>query len=106
MQIGNVYFAPLAAHRLYLVPQSVLGNASATEKEIGDAVEYIGQVGSYMEGFTADDKGRAYMGTAEQNSIKYFNTSISSISNATSLKGSTAQSTKGTDHGVIPAENI
>lgn len=103
---GNVYFAPLAARRLYQIPQAILGNASATEKEIRDAVVYISQVGSYLEGFTADDQGRVYMGTAEQNSITYFNTSISSITDDTTLNGLTSSSTNSTNDGVIPAADI
>lgn len=103
---GNVYFAPLAARRVYQIPQSVLANSSATEKEVKNAVQFISQVGSYMEGFTADDQGRVYMGTAEQNSITYFNTSISDVQSDTTVNGLTGTSTNGTNMGVIPAADI
>lgn len=103
---GNLYFAPLASRRLYQINQTILANASLTDTDILNAVEYIGQVGSYLEGFTADDQGRVYMGTAEQNSITYFNTSISSLTNSTMLNGLNASSTNATNEGVIPASDI
>ncbi len=103
---GNLYFAPLASRRLYQINQTVLANASLTDTEILDAVESIGQVGSYLEGFTADGQGRVYMGTAEQNSIAYFNTTISSLTNSTMLNGLNASSTNATNGGVIPASDI
>ncbi|CAF9922332.1 hypothetical protein IMSHALPRED_005661 [Imshaugia aleurites] len=103
---GNLYFAPLASRRLYQINQTVLANASLTDTEILDAVEFIGQVGSYLEGFTADDQGRVYMGTAEQNSITYFNTSVFSLTNSTTLNGLNASSTNATNMGVIPASDI
>lgn len=103
---GNLYFAPLASRRLYQINQTVLANARLTDAEILDAVEFVGQVGSYLEGFTADDQGRVYMGTAEQNSITYFNTSISSVTNSTKLNGLNASSTNATNVGVIPASDI
>lgn len=103
---GNLYFAPLASRRLYQINQTVLANASLTDTEILNAVEFIGQVGSYLEGFTADDQGRVYMGTAEQNSITCFNTSISSLTNSTMLNGINASSTNATNEGVIPASDI
>ena len=103
---GNLYFAPLASRRLYQIKQSILANSSLTESEIFNAVEFIGQVGSYLEGFSADDRGRVYMGTAEQNSITYFNTSISSLTNSTMLNGLNASSTNAMNEGVIPASDI
>lgn len=103
---GNLYFAPLASRRLYQINQTVLANASLTDSETLNAVEFVGQVGSYLEGFTADDQGRVYMGTAEQNSITYFNTSISSLTNSTMLNGLNASSTNATNEGVIPASDI
>lgn len=103
---GNLYFAPLASRRLYQINQTVLANTSLTDTEILDAVEFIGQVGSYLEGFTADDQGRVYMGTAEQNSITYFNTSVSSLTNSTMLNGLNVSSTNATNEGVIPASDI
>ncbi|KAM0805452.1 major royal jelly protein-domain-containing protein [Usnea florida] len=103
---GNLYFAPLASRRLYQINQTTLANASFTDTEMLNAVEFVGQTGSYLEGFTADDQGRVYMGTAEQNSITYFNTSISSLTNSTMLNGLNASSTNATNEGVIPASDI
>ena len=102
----NLYFAPLASRRLYQINQTILANASLTDTDILNAVEFIGQVGSYLEGFTADDQGRVYMGTAEQNSITYFNTSITSLTNTTMLNGLNASSTNTTNEGVIPASDV
>ena len=73
---GNLYFAPLTARRLYQVSQANLINFNMSESDLLASVEFIGQTGSYLEGFTADDQGRVYMGTAEQNSITYFNTTV------------------------------
>lgn len=98
---GNLYFAPLASRRLYQVPQTVLANASLTDAQILSRVEFIGQLGSYTEGFTSDDQGRVFMGTAEQNSISYFNTSMSSLTNDTILNGLKVEK-----EGVIPADSI
>lgn len=98
---GNLYFAPLASRRLYQVPQDILADASLTDAEILAHVEPIGQIGSYTEGFTADDRGRVYMGTAEQNSISYFNTSLSTVSNSTTLNGLYVNG-----NGTIPAQDI
>lgn len=103
---GNLYFAPLASRRLYQINQTMLANASLTDTDILNSVEFIGQVGSYLEGFTADDQGRVYMGTAEQNSITYFNTSITSLANSTMLNGLNASSTNATNEGVIPPSDI
>lgn len=101
LQNGNLYFGPLASRRLYQVSQSDLLNTSLSATELLNSVEFIGQIGSYSEGFTADDQGRVFMGTAEQNSITYFNTSLSSLTNATLLNGLQVNMT-----GVIPATDI
>ncbi len=98
---GNVYFGPLASRRVYQVPQIVLANASLTDPEILAQVEYLGQAGSYTEGYTADDQGRVYVSTAEQNSISYFNTSLSSLTSGNTLNG-----LKAGMNGVIPASDI
>ena len=98
---GNVYFGPLASRRLYQVPQTVLVNASLSDAEILAHVESLGQPGSYTEGYTADDQGRVYISTAEQNSISYFNTSLASLTANTTLNG-----LKTGMKGVIPASDI
>jgi len=98
---GNLYFAPLASRRLYQVQQDILADASLSDAEVLAHVEPIGQIGSYTEGFTADDRGRVYMGTAEQNSISYFNTSLSTLTNSTTLNGLHINGS-----GAIPAGDI
>ena len=52
-----------------------------------------------------ESESRVYMGTAEQNSITYFNTSISSFTNSTMLNGLNASSANSTNEGVIPASD-
>lgn len=97
----NLYFAPLASRRLYAISQAALTNASLTDAELLPLVQPVGQIGTYTEGFTSDDQGRVYMGTAEQNSITYFNTSLSSLTNSTTRNGLTTGLT-----GTIPAADL
>lgn len=101
LQAGNLYFAPLASRRLYQVAQTILANASLTDAEILAAVEPIGQIGSYSQGFSADDAGRVYIGTAEQSSVSYFNTSLSTLTNETTLNGLRTGM-----QGTIPADDV
>lgn len=98
----NLYFAPLSSRRLYQISQSALVDASMTDAQLLALVQpVIGQIGTYTQGFTADDKGRVYMGTAEQNSISYFNTSLASLTNDTVINGLTTGL-----QGTIPAEDV
>lgn len=79
LQSGNMYWGVLASRRFYYIPQSVLANFSASDKEVLAAVVFPGELGSEQAGFTADDQGRLYITASEQNAIYYVDTLQSKV---------------------------
>ncbi|ORY59276.1 major royal jelly protein-domain-containing protein [Pseudomassariella vexata] len=71
---GNVYWGVLASRRYYFILQSTLVDDTISDKDMLDAVQDPGQLGSEQAGFTADDRGRVYIMASEHNAIYYVDT--------------------------------
>ncbi len=65
----HLYYCPLSSRRLYRVATDVLIDESASEEQVGKAVEFLGERGFASDGLESDSQGRLYLTNYEDNAI-------------------------------------